>query len=95
MTEDDGAPKRKRPLPSALLALVPATLLAAIPLSWAVFPSGPCDGALCGLSDIFFYVAPIVWVATWIGFSLLIWGFRVLVAAGDRRRQRDGRQGAA
>jgi hypothetical protein len=86
---------KKRRYPSALLATVPATLLAAIPLAAGVdgrlHPPTTCEGGICTLSEIFFYVAPVVWIGTWGGVSLLIWGLRKAAVAAERRRaQRAG-----
>jgi hypothetical protein len=82
-----------------VIATVPATLLAAIPLAWAIdgrlHPPPTCEGGICTLSELFFYLVPIVWVGAWIAFSLLIWIFRTLAAAGERRRDRSAGGGAA
>jgi hypothetical protein len=90
----DSAPrepaKSARHYPSALLAIVPATLLAAVPFAAGVegrlHPPTTCEGGICALSELYFYATPIVWIAGWIASSLLIFAFRRLKAAVTDRR---------
>lgn len=86
-TESDGnkQPETRRRRSSALVAVVPASILAALTFAAGLAGSTTCEGGLCTLSDLFFAATPIVWIGAWIGFSLLISVFRRAVAAADRR----------
>ena len=79
-TADQEPPRR--PWPTALVALVPATLVAAIPLGLGVAGrySTPqnCESGMCGVSALFFYVAPVVWLVSWPLFGLIVLGIRKL-----------------
>jgi hypothetical protein len=90
MTEHAGDTKKNRRYSSVLIATVPATLLAAIPLAAGVdgrlHRPTTCEGGICALSEIFFYVTPLVWIGTWGVVSFLIWGVRKLGAAAERGR---------
>ena len=95
MAEQAADITKRRRYPSALIATVPATLLAALPIAVGIdgrlHRPATCDGGTCALSEVFFYVAPAVWIVTWVGVSLLIWGVRKLAAVAERRRaQRAG-----
>jgi hypothetical protein len=95
--ETNEVPKKRRRYASALLAMVPATLLAAIPLAAGVegrvHRPNTCEGGICVLSELYLYATPVVWVGAWIVFSLAIAGFRKLAAVSDERR-RVGRSGS-
>jgi hypothetical protein len=82
---------RKR-LPTAVIAAIFATIVAAIPLALGLDERerGECYGGLCGLIDLYFVAIPIVWLASWPIFCLIIWGIRKADAAAAERGPTSG-----